>query len=48
MSALRELLGVRVIAMEYRGYGLFGGSAKSSTDVLEDALTVFDFTVNVL
>jgi acetyl esterase/lipase len=48
MSALRELLGVRVIAMEYRGYGLFGGSHKSSTDVLEDALTVFDFTVNVL
>ena len=48
MSAFRELLGVRVLAMEYRGYGLFGGAAKSSQAVLEDALAVFDFCVNVL
>lgn len=26
LNALRETLGVRVIAMEYRGYGLYGAS----------------------
>lgn len=48
LSGLREILKVRVLAMEYRGYGLFGGSAKCSEGVLEDALTVFDFCTDFL
>lgn len=43
MNALRETLGVRIIAVEYRGYGLYGGVSKCSEGFLEDALTVYDF-----
>lgn len=43
MNALRETLGVRVIAVEYRGYGLYGGVGKNSERFLDDALTVFEF-----
>jgi abhydrolase domain-containing protein 17 len=48
MSCFRDILGVRVLAMEYRGYGLYGGASKSSNQVLEDALTVFDFATDIL
>lgn len=43
LNALRVTLGVRIIAMEYRGYGLYGASEKSSSGLLDDALTVFDY-----
>lgn len=45
MRVFRESLGVRVLVMEYRGYGLYGGAAKSAEGVLADALAVFDFCV---
>lgn len=48
MTALRELLGIRVLAMEYRGYGLYGSAPKDSNGVLEDSLSVFDFAVENL
>ena len=38
LDCLREVLGVRVRAMEYRGYGLYGGTEKNADKVLEDAL----------
>ena len=34
--------------MEYPGYGLYGYEEKNSDCFLRDALTVFDFAVNVL
>lgn len=34
--------------MEYPGYGLYGYASKDSDQLLQDALTVFDFVVNVL
>lgn len=34
--------------MEFPGYGLFGYEDKDSDRLLSDALTVFDFAVNVL
>ena len=46
LGCLREVLGVRVLAMEYRGYGLFGAEDKDSDKLLEDALSVYDFAVN--
>jgi hypothetical protein len=46
LNALRDTIGVRIIAMEYRGYGLYGGTEKSSCGLLQDALTVYDFMVN--
>ena len=48
MSCFRRRLNVRVLAMEYPGYGLFGYEDKDSDKLLCDALTVFDFAVNVL
>lgn len=39
---LRDILGVRIIAMEYRGYGLYRES-KSSEGLLIDALAVYDY-----
>lgn len=39
---LRDVLGVRVLAMEYRGYGLYK-QEKSSDGLLIDALTVYDY-----
>jgi len=34
LGCLREVLGVRILAMEYRGYGLLGGREKNSDKVL--------------
>ena len=48
MKSFKDILGIRVLAMEYRGYGLHGGATKCSDAVLEDALTVFDFAVETL
>lgn len=48
MSCFKRRLNVRVLAMEYPGYGLFGYEDKDSDKLLQDALTVFDFAVNVL
>ena len=45
---LQEKTKLRVLAMEYPGYGLFGYEEKDSDIMLKDALTVFDFAVNVL
>jgi hypothetical protein len=39
---LRDILGVRIIAMEYRGYGLYC-EEKSSEGFLIDALAVYDY-----
>ena len=39
---------MHVIAVEYPGYGLFGYEEKDSDKLLQDAITVFDFAVNVL
>ena len=48
MSCFKRRLGVRVLAMEYPGYGLYGYASKDSDQLLRDALTVFDFAMNVL
>ena len=48
MSCFKRRLNVRVLAMEYPGYGLYGFENKDSDQMLQDALTVFDFAVNVL
>lgn len=48
LKCLQDILGVSIIAMEYRGYGLYGGATKCSNAVLEDALEVFDFAVKIL
>ena len=37
-----------MLAMEYPGYGLYGYASKDSNQLLQDALTVFDFATNVL
>lgn len=41
---LRDILGVRIIAMEYRGYGLYRED-RSSDGLLIDALAVYDYIV---
>jgi len=48
MSCLRRRLNVRVLAVEYPGYGLFGYAASDADQMLRDALTVFDFAASVL
>ena len=48
MNCYRRRLNVRVLAMEYPGYGLFGYEEKDSNKLLQDATTVFDFAVKVL
>ena len=39
---------MRVLALEYPGYGIFGYTEADSDKLLQDALTVFDFAINVL
>ena len=48
MSCFRRRLNVRVLAVEYPGYGLFGYESSDSETMLKDALTVYDFAVSVL
>ena len=48
MSCFKRRLGVRVLAMEYPGYGLYGYASKDSDQMLKDALNVFDYATNVL
>ena len=48
MSCFKRRLGCRILAMEYPGYGLYGYASKDSNQLLQDALTVFDYSVNVL
>jgi len=42
LTLLRDILGVRIFAMEYRGYGLYR-EEKSSDGLLIDALAVYDY-----
>lgn len=42
LTILREKLQMRIIAMEYRGYGLYQVE-KSSEGLLEDSVTVYDY-----
>lgn len=42
LKMLRDCLGVSIIAMEYRGYGIYNED-KSSDGLLIDALSVYDF-----
>lgn len=42
LTLLRDMLQMRVIAMEYRGYGLYQ-EEKSSEGLLVDSLAVYDF-----
>ena len=48
LTRLREILGARIIAMEYPGYGLHGYEAKCSQQLQKDALTVYDFVNQVM
>ena len=48
LTRLREMLGARIIAMEYPGYGLHGYEGKSSQQLQKDALTVYDFVNQVM
>ena len=48
LTAFRRRLNVRVLAVEYPGYGLFGYEESDAERMLRDALTVFDFAVSVL
>ena len=43
LDCLRERLGVRILAMEYPGYGLHGYESKDTKRLQQDALTVYDF-----
>ena len=43
LDCLRERLEVRVIAMEFPGYGLFGYDQKDDLQLQKDALAVYDF-----
>jgi pimeloyl-ACP methyl ester carboxylesterase len=43
LNVYKEILGLRVVAMEYRGYGLYGSKAKCAEKLLQDALKVYDF-----
>ena len=43
LDCLKERLGVRVLAMEYPGYGLHGYKGKDTKQLQKDALTVYDF-----
>lgn len=45
LSCFRRRLNVRVLAVEYPGYGLFGYDESDADTMLRDALTVFDFAV---
>ena len=42
LTVLKDILGVRIIAMEYRGYGLYNED-KSSDGLLIDSLAVYDY-----
>jgi len=42
LTMLRDILQVRIIAMEYRGYGLYQED-KSSDGLLIDSLVVYDY-----
>jgi hypothetical protein len=42
LKIIRECLGTSIIAMEYRGYGIYNDD-KSSDGLLIDALSVYDF-----
>lgn len=48
MSCFKRRLNVRVLAVEYPGYGLFGYEQSDSDKMLQNALIVFDFAVSVL
>ena len=48
MSLFKRRLNVRVLAVEYPGYGLFGYEQSDSDKMLQNALIVFDFAVTVL
>ena len=48
LDCLKERLGVRVLAMEYPGYGLHGYNEKDSERLQKDALTAYDFVNKVL
>ena len=43
LDCLKERLGVRILAMEYPGYGLHGYESKDTERLQQDALTVYDF-----
>ena len=48
LSLFRKRLNVRVLAMDYPGYGLFGYEKKDSEMLMKCALTVYDFANQVL
>ena len=48
LDCLKERLGVRVLAMEYPGYGLHGYNEKDSEKLQKDALTAYDFVNQAL
>ena len=48
LDCLKERLGVRVLAMEYPGYGLHGYKGKDTKQLQRDALTVYDFVNQVM
>ena len=44
LCAMRNILGMNILAMEYTGYGIYPGQVDAD-QILEDSLSVYDYLI---